>query len=48
MLRLVVPFSGIVATPKFLAMLGGLMTFRVSDDVFPFPAIVELIVTLLL
>jgi hypothetical protein len=48
MVRLVVPFSGIVATPKFLAMLGGLMTFRLSDDVFPFPAIVEAIVTLLL
>lgn len=44
--RPVVPFSGIVAAPKLLAMCGGLMTLSVSDDVFPLPASVESIVTL--
>lgn len=48
MLRLVVPFNGIVARPKFLAMLGGLITLSVSDAVLPLPAAVESMVTLLL
>ena len=46
--RLVVPFSGIVAAPNALAMVGGLMTVRLADDVLPLPASVELMVTLLL
>jgi hypothetical protein len=31
--RLVVPFSGMVAVPKALVMLGGLMTVRLAEDV---------------
>ena len=48
MVRLVVPFSGIVAVPKLLTMCGGLMTVRMSEAVFPLPASIESIVTLLL
>ena len=44
--RLVVPFSGIVAAPKALVMLGGLMTVKFADDVLPLPASVERIETL--
>lgn len=48
--RLVVPFSGIVAAPNCLVILGGLMTVRFADDVdsAPVPAAVELMVTELL
>jgi len=48
--RLVVPFSGIVAAPNALAMVGGLMTVKLAEEVefTPVPAAVELIVTLLL
>lgn len=48
--RLVVPFSGIVAAPNCLVMLGGLMTVTLADDVdwAPVPAAAELIVTELL
>ena len=48
--RLVVPFNGMVAAPNCLAMLGGLMTVRLADDVdsAPVPAAVELMVTELL
>src|SRR5215471_18056454 len=48
--RLVVPFNGMVAAPKALAIVGGLMTVRLSLEVdcAPVPAAVELIVTLLL
>ena len=43
-------FSGIVAAPNALAIVGGLMTVKLADDVdnAPVPAAVELIVTLLL
>ena len=44
--RLVVPFSGIVVAPKALVMLGGLITVRFAEEVLPFPASVESIVTL--
>ena len=43
----VVPFSGIVAAPKALAMVGGLMTVIFAEDVLPLPASVERICTLL-
>ena len=48
--RLVVPFRGIVAAPKAFAMVGGLMTVRLAEEVdrAPVPAAVELMVTLLL
>jgi hypothetical protein len=48
--RLVVPFSGIVAAPKAFTMCGGLITVRFAEEVefTPVPAAVELIVTLLL
>lgn len=48
--RLVVPFSGMVAAPNALAMLGGLMTVRLAEEVdsAPVPAAVELMVTELL
>lgn len=48
--RLVVPFSGIVAAPKAFVILGGLITVRLAEDVdwAPVPADVELIVTELL
>ena len=48
--RLVVPFSGIVAAPNCFAIVGGLMTVRLADDVdsAPVPAAVELMVTELL
>jgi hypothetical protein len=43
----VVPFSGIVAAPNALVILGGLMTVIFADDVLPLPASVERIWTLL-
>jgi len=48
--RLVVPFSGIVAAPKAFVILGGLITVRLAEDVdwAPVPADVELMVTELL
>jgi hypothetical protein len=48
--RLVVPFSGIVAAPNAFAIVGGLITSRFALEVefAPVPAAVELIVTLLL
>ena len=48
--RLVVPFSGIVAAPKAFAMLGGLITVSVAEEVESafVPAVVELMVTVLL
>ena len=48
--RLVVPFSGMVAAPNAFAIVGGLMTFRFALEVefAPVPAAVELMVTLLL
>jgi hypothetical protein len=45
--RLVVPFSGIVAAPNALAIVGGLMTVMFADEVLPLPASVERIWTLL-
>lgn len=45
--RLVVPFSGIVAAPNALAIVGGLMTVKLAEDVLPLPASVERICTLL-
>ena len=48
--KLVVPFNGMVAAPNCLAMVGGLMTVRLAEDVdcAPVPAAVELMVTELL
>jgi len=48
--RLVVPFSGIVAAPNAFTMCGGLMTVRFAEEVdaAPVPAAVEVMVTLLL
>jgi hypothetical protein len=46
--RLVVPFSGIVAAPNALAIVGGLMTVRLAEESALVPAAVELMVTLLL
>lgn len=43
----VVPFSGMVAAPNALAMVGGLMTVIFAEDVLPLPASVERIWTLL-
>ena len=45
--RLVVPFRGIVAAPNAFAMVGGLMTVKLAEDVLPLPASVERIWTLL-
>ena len=45
--RLVVPFSGMVAAPNALAIVGGLMTVMLADDVLPLPASVERTCTLL-
>ena len=45
--RLVVPFSGIVAAPNALAIVGGLITVIFADEVLPLPASVESIWTLL-
>ena len=45
-LKLVVPFSGMLAAPNVFVMLGGSMTVRFADDVFPLPASDESIVTL--
>ena len=36
-----VPFSGIVAAPNALAMVGGLMTVMFAEEVLPLPASVE-------
>src|SRR5689334_3505361 len=49
MVRLVVPFSGIVVAPKAFALVGGLITVRLAEEVesAPVPAAVELMVTLL-
>jgi hypothetical protein len=48
--RLVVPFSGMLAAPKALVMDGGLITVRLAEEVdnAPVPAAVELMVTELL
>lgn len=48
--KLVVPFRGMVTAPNCLAMVGGLMTVRLAEDVdcAPVPAAVELMVTELL
>src|SRR5580700_4649336 len=46
--RLVAPFRGIVAAPNALTIVGALITVRLADAVFPLPASVELMVTLLL
>jgi len=43
----VVPFSGIVAAPKALAIDGGLITVMFAEEVLPLPASVESIWTLL-
>ena len=40
-LKLVVPFSGMVAAPKDLAMLGGAIAVRLAEAVFPVPPLVE-------
>lgn len=45
--RLVVPFNGTEAAPNALTMAGGLVTVRMAEDVLPFPAAVESMVTLL-
>src|SRR4029077_17042748 len=39
--RLVVPFSGMVAAPNAFAIVGGLMTVMFAEDVLPLPASVE-------
>ena len=39
--RLVVPFSGMVAAPKALVMLTGLATLKLADAVLPVPPLVE-------
>jgi len=39
--KLVVPFSGMLAAPKDLAMLGGLLQFRLAAAVFPVPPLTE-------
>jgi hypothetical protein len=41
-LREVKPFSGIVAAPNALTMVGGVATDRLADAVFPVPPLVEL------
>jgi len=46
--RVVVPFSGMLAAPNALAILGALITVRLAEEVLPVPASAELIVTLLL
>src|SRR5215813_7806954 len=46
MVRVVVPFRGIVGAAKALALCGGSMTLSESFDVLPLPASVELIATL--
>jgi len=45
--RLVVPFSGMLAAPNAFAIVGGLMTVKLAEDVLPLPASVERIWTLL-
>src|SRR5260370_5235333 len=45
--RLVVPFSGIVAAPKAFTICGGLITVRLAIALLPFPACGETIWTLL-
>lgn len=44
--RVVVPLRGTVAAPNVLAILGGLITVRLAEEVLPFPASVESMVTL--
>lgn len=44
--RLVVPLTGIVASPNALPIAGGAITVRVADEVLPLPASVESMVTL--
>jgi len=46
-LRLVDPLSGMLAAPKTLLITGGATTVTLAFDVFPAPASVEVIVTLL-
>jgi hypothetical protein len=46
-LRLVDPLNGILAAPKTLLITGGATTVTLAFDVFPAPASVEVIVTLL-
>ena len=46
--RLVAPFSGMLAAPNALAMVGALITVKLAEEVLPVPASVELMVTLLL
>ena len=46
--RLVGVFRGVLAAPKALAICGGATTVSVADAVFPLPAAVESMVTLLL
>lgn len=46
-LRLVVPFSGMLAAPKALTMVGGPTTVSDAFDVLPVPASVEVTLTLL-
>src|SRR5215471_18962302 len=48
MVRLVVPFRGMVVAPKALALVGGLMTVRLAVGVLPSPASLDRIWTLLL
>jgi len=40
-LKLVVPFSGMLAAPKDLAMLEGLFAFRLAEAAFPVTPLVE-------
>ena len=39
--KLVVPFSGMLAAPKDLAMLGGAIAVRLAAAVFPVPPLTE-------
>lgn len=45
-LRVVVPLSGTVAAPNVLATWGGLITVRLAEEVLPFAASLESMVTL--
>ena len=40
--KLVVPFSGMLAAPKALLMVGGATTVRLAFEAFPMPPSVEL------
>src|SRR5215469_5119830 len=46
--RVVVPFSGMLAAPNAFVILGALITVRLAEEVLPVPASAELMVTLLL